>query len=102
MAELLALAHDIVTEGIVSHGSHTLYPSESGEQRFGTSSGLLEIRIANLENQRFSWLQLLRVLEDVERFLFEDRRYYKTWFEFWAPGKHSDSLALGRGKLFKV
>lgn len=102
MAQLLALAQDIASQGAMQHGRRTLYPSEYGEQRFSVGSGVLEIRIANLSNGRFSWLQLLGVLEDLELILLGGEMYYKTWFEFWAMEGHSKRPALGRGKLFKV
>lgn len=41
-------------------------------------------------------------MEGVERYLFGEQRYYKTWFEFWGREGGRKGRALGRGKLFNV
>lgn len=101
IAQLLALAQELVNEAATQHGLRTLYPSENGEQRFSVSSGILEIRIANVGKARFSWLQLLTVLESLEVILIGGQRYYKTWFQFWESERYSDRAPIGRGKLYK-
>ncbi|KAG7001355.1 hypothetical protein G7Y79_00032g067080 [Physcia stellaris] len=101
IGQLLALAQDLANEGATQHGLRTLYPSENGEQRFSVSSGVLEIRIANVGKSRFSWFQLLNVLESLEIILIGGQRYYKTWFEFWESERFTDRAPIGRGKLFK-
>ena len=101
IGQLLALAQDLANEGATQHGLRTLYPSENGEQRFSVSSGVLEIRIANVGKSRFSWFQLLNVLESLEIILIGGQRYYKTWFEFWESERYTDRAPIGRGKLFK-
>ena len=101
MRALLALAQDIAVHGARQHGFYTLYPVENNEQRFGVSSGVLEVRIASHAG-KFTWMQLLGVLEGLEHFLLGGQRYYKTWFEFWSSRKQSSKPALGRGKLFKT
>lgn len=100
--ELFLLARDIASSGAIQHGVREFYTIEEGEQRFSASTGVLEIRIANVNNNRFTWGQLVGVIEGMDELLFDEQRYYKTWFEFWGTDRLVRQPPLGRGKMFKV